>query len=114
MINPTAEKTQNCAASRRPAAAAMLACGFTLCLGSFHSPLQAQALEKTAEPFEGSGWNISGDSSAMGGTQTLPDVAAELAAQSKFSLDFQADFSGKGFEFFRGGPSGPLAALLGL
>ena len=75
----------------------------------FAKMAQAQTIvQKTAEPFESASWRGADDSSAGGGTKLSGNVAAELAAKSKNSLDFEANFSGKGFEFFKGAPAQPL------
>ncbi len=76
---------------------------------TFVCAANAQTLvQKTAEPFESAAWRGADDSSAGGGTKISANVPAELGAKSKSALDFQADFSGKGFEFFKGAPSQPL------
>lgn len=70
---------------------------------------QAQNIvQKTAEPFESIAWRGADDSSANGGTKLSTNVAGELTAKSKSALDFEANFSGKGFEFFKAAPAQPL------
>ncbi|RYX85882.1 hypothetical protein EON83_03760 [bacterium] len=81
--------------------AGLLACGLFV-------PVQAQVVRKVAEPFDNQAWRISDDSSAGGSTQVSADVADELRDGAKGSLDFEAAFSGKGFEFFKGVPTQPL------
>ncbi len=79
------------------------------CLAVLCPVAQSQiVVQKTAEPFESASWRGADDSSAGGSTKLSGNVAAELAAKSKSSLDFEANFSGKGFEFFKGAPAQPL------
>jgi hypothetical protein len=66
-------------------------------------------VHKVAEPFESVSWRGSDDSTAQGAVKLSPDIAPELKQASKASLDFDASFSGKGFEYFQGIPVQPLA-----
>jgi hypothetical protein len=69
----------------------------------------AQApVHKIAEPFESVGWRNSDDSTAEGAVKLSADVPPELRPVSKGALDFEAFFSGKGFEYFRGAPVQPF------
>jgi hypothetical protein len=104
-----AKETRFPAACRKCISMTMLASTTLFVMGAFSSPLQAQVLEKTAEPFDSVQWQTAADNSAAGSIKTSSDVAAGLAAQSKASLVFEADFSGRGFEFFRSVPTQPLA-----
>lgn len=77
-------------------------------LSSTGSAAQAQIVQKTAEPFETAAWRVGDDSSAGGEAKISANVAAELGAKSKGSLEFTANFAGKGFQFFKVAPAPPL------
>lgn len=62
-------------------------------------------VHKVAEPFESVSWRASDDSTADGAVKLSADVAPELKQMSKGALDFEAAFSGKGFEYFQGKPT---------
>lgn len=65
-------------------------------------------VHKVAEPFESVSWRASDDSTAEGAVRLSQEVAPELKQTSKGALDFEASFSGKGFEYFQGAPAQPL------
>ncbi|BCM92605.1 hypothetical protein IAD21_04487 [Abditibacteriota bacterium] len=76
--------------------------------GGVFVPADAQTVQKVAEPFDSTTWHISDDTSAGGSTKVSDNVAPELMGASKNSVDFEAAFSGGGFEFFKGVPGQPL------
>ena len=112
-INPmkfiNAKENRIDTASRRRISMTMRASSTLFVAGAFSSPLQAQTLERTAEPFDNVQWQMSDDSSAPGSIKTSSDVAAGLSAQSKTSLRFEADFSGQGLEVFHSVPAASLS-----
>ncbi len=65
-------------------------------------------VHKVAEPFESVSWRGSDDSTAEGAVKLSVDVAPELRQVSKSAMDFEASFSGKGFEYFQGTPVQPF------
>jgi hypothetical protein len=61
---------------------------------------------KTAASFDSAPWVVSDDNTASGSAALSADLPPDEAA--KGSLALEADFSGKGFEFFRCGPAQAL------
>lgn len=86
--------------------ALLVVCGGVGSTGAVRADL---IVHKVAEPFESVAWRGSDDSTADGAVKLSVDVAPELKQVSKGSLDFEASFSGKGFEYFQGVPVQPLA-----
>src|SRR5688572_2197942 len=83
--------------------------GFTFVVGAMAcAPVNAQVVQKAAEPFESASWRAADDNSAEGRVQISANVPAELGAMSKSALELEANFAGKGFQFFKAGPSQPL------
>jgi len=79
------------------------------CSGGFIPAVRADGVvHKVAEPFESVSWRGSDDSTADGAVKLSADVAPELRQASKGAVDFEASFSGKGFEYFQGTPAQPL------
>ena len=65
-------------------------------------------VHKNAEPFSSVSWRTSEDSTAGGNITLSADVAPDPQPVSKHSVDLEASFSGKGFEYFQAIPAQPL------
>ena len=79
------------------------------CSGGLASAARSDiVVHKIAEPFESVSWRGSDDSTAEGTVKLSGDVAPELKQSSNSALDFEASFSGKGFEYFQGVPVQPF------
>ncbi len=75
---------------------------------SSHAACGQVIVHKTPEPFESVTWKLSDDSTAGGDVQSTANVPSSPDISATHSVTLNADFSGKGFEFFHGMPLRPL------
>lgn len=81
---------------------------FFCLIASSHAAWAQVIVHKTPEPFDSVTWKLSDDSTAGGDVQSSASVPSSPDISGKHSVTLNADFSGKGFEFFLGMPLRPL------